>query len=402
MKSKQPRSTQVPAQFLGYSLQTTRATMRLLEATPGMFVSVEVLDDVAVSDDKGSTTLEQTKSATSTNPIADRSPELWKTMANWVRAAESKKIDPAVTSFEIFVSKKRPGTIAHSLSAANEAQAAAVALTAAQSALWGPAPHFPKRPKLATAVAPHVECVFGAIDGLVGTIVQRLSLVFGSGSSKSDLVNALKAKIISADMLDTVANQMLGWVKAKLDGCIENSQPAVISTDEFLAELTAFVRKYDRFAILNSVAPQPAQPLLDLEVQNRTYVRQLDIIGADYDAKLKAANDFLRASIDRSVWATKGLVHRSSFNEFEEVLTRAWTAKREIVAIQSTGQPLEAAGRLLYSECSLVQCQLEGRSVPPHFTPGCYHALADNQAVGWHPEFKTMLGATPGNKDSAA
>src|SRR5690349_5015386 len=129
MKSKQPRSTQVPAQFLGYSLQTTRATMRLLEAAPGMFVSVEVLDDVAVSDDKGSTTLEQTKSTTSTNPIADRSPELWKTLANWVRAAESKKIDPTVTSFEIFVSKKRPGTIAHSLGAANDAQAAAVALT---------------------------------------------------------------------------------------------------------------------------------------------------------------------------------------------------------------------------------------------------------------------------------
>jgi hypothetical protein len=397
---KKRRSAQVPAQFLGYSLQTTRATMRLLQANPGTSVTVEVLDDVAVLSPSGSATVEQTKSATSTNPIADRSPELWKTLANWVRAAESKQVDPAATTFEIFVSKKRSGSIAHSFSAASDLQSALQALATAKTALWGTAPKFPKRAKVAATLAPHVECVLSAQNGLASKIVQRLNIVFGSGSSKADLLNALSAKIISSDMLDTVANQMLGWVKATLDGCVEKSKPAVISTDAFNAELTAFVRKYDRFAILNSFAPAPARPMLDLEVQSRTYVRQLDIIGADYDAKLKAANDFLRASIDRSVWATKGLVHRSSFDEFEDLLTRTWTAKREIVAIQSKGQPSDACGRLLYSECSLVQCPLEGRSVPPHFTPGCYHALAESQSLGWHPKFKDILAAASSKKDS--
>src|SRR5687767_10932510 len=95
--TRKPRSAQVPAQFLGYSLQTTRAAIRALQAEPGAFVSVEVLDDVAVTRSDGGTTAEQSKSATASNPIADRSVELWKTFSNWVRAAESGALDPMRT-----------------------------------------------------------------------------------------------------------------------------------------------------------------------------------------------------------------------------------------------------------------------------------------------------------------
>lgn len=394
------RSPHVPGQFLGYSLQTTRATVRLLQSEPGTFVSVEVLDDVAVVGPSGSTRVEQTKSATATNPISDRSPELWKTLANWIRAAQSKQIDPANTSFELFVSKKRRGPLAESLASAQDAESARIALANAKQTLWGPAPAYPKRKALSGQLAPHLDCVFGADLQLATAIVLRFSLSFGTGSSDADLENALRAKIISEDMLSTVANQMQGWVKSKLDSRIELSEPAIVSSDEFASELAAFVRKYDRFAILNSFAPEPGKPELDIEVQNRVYVRQLDVIGADYDTKLRAANDFLRASIDRSTWATKGLVHRSSFDELEDFLTRTWDAKRTIVSLQAKGRPPDECGKLLYSECSLVQGQLEGRAVPPHFTPGCYHALADSQTVGWHPNFKGELAALPHRKDS--
>src|SRR4051812_4208967 len=111
------RSTQVPGQFLGYSLQTTRATMRLLQVPAGSFVSVEVLDDVAIASPGRKTTLEQTKSATSGNPISDRSVELWKTLANWVRAAESGQLDCGRTILELFVSRQRQGKLVHSMAA---------------------------------------------------------------------------------------------------------------------------------------------------------------------------------------------------------------------------------------------------------------------------------------------
>lgn len=376
--------------------------MRLLHAPAGALVSVEVLDDVAVVGPDRKTTLEQTKSATSGNPIADRSVDLWKTVANWVRAAERGQLDCSRTILEIFISKKRQGKLIHSMAAANDSTAANLALREARDLLWGPPPKYPKRSRVASTLARHVDSVFGAERKIAAAVVRQLSLAFGSGSSHADLIEAFRATLTPADMLEPVAHYALGWVKSRLDNCIEHSLPAMIAADDFRTELTAFLRKYDRFAILNSAAPSPPRTRLDIDDQNRIFVRQLDLIGADYDAKLTAANDYLRASVDRSVWASKGLVHRSSFNEFEEVLTRTWTAKRTVASIQSNGQPPEVCGKLLYSECSLVQPLLEGRNVPPYFAPGCYHELSDKLALGWHPDFRTILTGPSNEKDPQA
>ena len=400
--AKPKRSAQVPGQYLGYSTQATRAAVRLLQAAPGSFVSVEVLDDVAVVRGHHAV-VEQSKSVTSSaNPISDRSPELWKTLANWIRAAQSNHIDPTKTLFELFVRKKRSGPIAASFSAAATIDEALGALNAAKHKLWGDSPSFPLRRKVAKSLAPHVEYCFNANPSIVAIVVQRMSLVFGTGSSKQDLSELLKTKLVSAEALEHVARQALGWVKERIDGHIEKGEPAVVAVDEFVADLMAFVRKLDRLAILNSFAPLRPKSRLDLELQQRTFIRQLDLIHVDYDVKLRAANDFLRASIDRSEWAAKGLVYGGSFDEFEDTLTRAWTAKRDIVAIQSKGQAPEDHGRLLYSECSLFQTPLESRSVPPHFTPGCFHALADKLTVGWHPEFKVALAQLPDDKEDPA
>jgi hypothetical protein len=139
---KERRSSQVPGQFLGYSLQTTRALMHLLQANPGSFVSVEVLDDVATTNGAGAS-LEQVKSNRVQNPIADRSPELWKTLANWVRAVQGGHVDLERTRFEIFLSKRRRGPIAEAFSRAATVEEATKALTSAKQVLWGNPPSGP-------------------------------------------------------------------------------------------------------------------------------------------------------------------------------------------------------------------------------------------------------------------
>jgi hypothetical protein len=285
------------------------------------------------------------------------------------------------------------------MAAASNVTAANLALRQARDVLWGPPPKYPKRSRVPAFLARHVDSVFGAERKIASAVVERLSLAFGSGSSGADLIAALRTTLVPEDMLEPTAHYALGWVKLQLDGCIERSLPAIVAVDEFRTQLTAFLRKYDRFAILNSAAPGPPRTSLDIDDQNRIFVRQLELIEADYDTKLSAANDHLRASIDRSVWASKGLVHRSSFNEFEELLTRTWTAKKAIASIQSSGQAPEVCGKLLYSECCLVQPLLEGRMVPPYFAPGCYHELSDKLTLGWHPDYKNILARPSDEKE---
>jgi hypothetical protein len=395
------RSSNVPEQFLGYSLQTTRALVRLLSAPSGSFVSVEVLDDVAVSGPGGQTTLVQTKSAgPRTNPIADRSPELWKTLANWVSGVKNGNIDPDRTEFELFVTKKRSGALANSFDLARTVADAANALTVARAVLAKSSKHKRRSSSVSQALAPHFAVIFTETS-IAAKVISRMSLAFGSGRSEVDVLAPLRTKVIAEHVLEVVANQMLGWVKQRIDGLIEQGRSAIISTDDFNVELGAFVRRVDRFEILNCFAPTPTQQAVDLELQSRMYVKQLDLIGSDYDTKLAAAADYLRASTNRSVWAAKGLVHRASFDELEDRLKRTWRAKRDAVAVQASHHRPENQGKLLYSECSQIDAALDGRPVPSHFGPGCYHAMADALDVGWHPQYKERLdNAPPSGEDN--
>ena len=70
-----------------------------------------------------------------TNPIADRSPELWKTLANWVRAVKNGTVDASRTHFEIFVSRRRRGALAESFDQAQTPAEASAALSAAKAVL---------------------------------------------------------------------------------------------------------------------------------------------------------------------------------------------------------------------------------------------------------------------------
>jgi len=59
---------QVPKQYYGYSLQCTECVNLLLDSAPGSVVSVEVFEDVGVTEPNGKVKAVQTKSGSGTNP----------------------------------------------------------------------------------------------------------------------------------------------------------------------------------------------------------------------------------------------------------------------------------------------------------------------------------------------
>ena len=59
---------QVPKQYYGYSLQCTECVNLLLDSAPGSFVSVEVFEDVGVTESSGKVKAVQTKSGSGANP----------------------------------------------------------------------------------------------------------------------------------------------------------------------------------------------------------------------------------------------------------------------------------------------------------------------------------------------
>lgn len=379
-----------PGQTLGYSLQFTRLTAMLLDAQDGNWCSLEVLDDVANQSEAGVTAVSQSKSALTDNPVADRAISLWKTLFNWLELVRSGFVDPVNTKFELYVSRPVSGAFIDSFHESHTYDEAKAAIESVRNQLWGAAPEFTECAALPGSLSRYVKPILEADDKLLLPIIVNLRLVCGSGSPQSDIEAAIRRHPVSEAKVFDIADKLCGWVKREADKCLEKGLPAIISRDEFHLEYTSYVRRVDRDLILNGLAKKPSEAE-KLERLPDNFVRQLDLIERSFDQKLEAISDFLQASWDRAMWSKAGDIHDDSFTELNANLERTWQNLSLATSIEAESKPETQRGQLLYAKCMMHAARIQGMEPPPHFVPGCFHSLADNLTVGWHPAYQSLL-----------
>lgn len=395
---RKKKSTNAPGALLGFSLQTTRLLMRLLQADAGDVVCLEVFDDVGVERADGSRLAEQSKSNQTYNALSDRAVDFWKTMANWVRAVSSGELDVATTHFEIFTAKPASGPIANSFREATTAEQALKAIDLAQQTLLGDAQ------PLGETVAPHVREFFESDRTIATAVVTRFSYHSGQGDSIQELRVALMRKLVSEENCDDVLRWALGWLKTQTDRLMEQGAPARIREDVFLGALLNYVRIHDRLTILRSVAGAVGVPSLRPEDDMQTYVKQLRLIEEEDEDILAAVNDFLRAATDRTSWSAEGMIDEASLIKFCEELCRSWKNKKSRVSLTHSEKTEVNQGKLLYLDCLDHVIPIDGCATQGHFVRGSWHALSEDQTIGWHPRYKEALqgGDDPENQRNEA
>lgn len=380
-------SSNAPAQLLGYGLQVTRLTAALFGAPRGSVCSVEVLDDVSISGPSGVQAV-QTKSSLSGNPVSNRSINLWKTLSIWGRQVSSGRIPGAGTVFEIYISKRVTGEIARIFSEANDGPAAKAALVQAKDLLL----NGEKLENLPSDLKKYAGQFFAAEAAVAEDIVRGFRLVCGSGSPQEDLETLLENHPVSESKVVDVVDHMCGWVKREVEKLLEKGESASISRDEFHEKYVSYCQRIDRRTILCSTAPAPSLETSVAEVdQAPMFIQQLALIEAEYDDLLRASSDCYRAAADRAAWAKKGEVDEDSLGELNDNLKRAWTNYKRRGDITHGSLSAVERGRLLWLDCEGHPTNLQGMQVPPHFVPGCFHKLADEVEVGWHPDYSTLL-----------
>jgi hypothetical protein len=393
MESSTPQSPQrsvvVPGQYLGFSLQASRLLDHLLrDGGPGVTVSLEVLGDTSRTAADGSVMVEELKSRTTgANPVSDRAIDFWKTIRNWVDAVQAGELNRTTTKFRLYVTREFPTNLAGRFSEAEE-RIDVLALIADARALF-----FQESDPIdpLSDLGRQVSVVFSAEDDLLADILMNFKLEFGSGRTWDDLRTAIDATFIPPDSADQVLRSVSGWVNEQVDTSIEQGNAATVAWDDFRTAVITAVRRLDRQGILASVASQPGPVEVEHELTLRTYVRQLDLIELEYDDKIAAVTDFLKAETDRVEWARRGHVFQDSFDAFEDELHGAWRNYRRQCEIAHTSVTEPDRGKLLYSDCFAHRATLQQSDLPDHFCRGSFHKLADAVVIGWHPRYQDLL-----------
>lgn len=126
-------SKNASGQLLGYAIQFPRALYHLLKATAGCTVCVEVHGDVATLLPNGHIIAEEDKSSIVSNPVTDKSTDLWKTLSNWVDGIKTGEFDSSNTTFVLFRNKAGKDGLAEALDQCTSREQAKKVLTDAAS-----------------------------------------------------------------------------------------------------------------------------------------------------------------------------------------------------------------------------------------------------------------------------
>jgi hypothetical protein len=373
-----------PGPYLGFALQPVRLCFHLLTCPLGAKVSLEYLDDVAIHYPDGTVTLEQMKSALRQNPLTDWSDELWKAIANWLDGIASGQLIPGKSRFQLYVTPPRQGDWAQALSdAATDADVETLlAIIKAKHAKL-------KKPK---GCESNLQRFLNASAESRNAVITRFRLL----AEDTDPVDALRNLIkisVAPELVDHLCHSAIGIAKERADRLIRDGRPAIVDGDAFKTNFIAFVRQTNIPGLLSSFTPAPPNTEVAAVLSARPiFIRQLEIIEAAEQDRVRAASDFLRASADKSAWAEQGLIFEGSLTEWDDFLVRRHGLISGEIADLHADKEASLRGRMAYRQCAQLQAPLEGRAVPNHFVHGSFNALADILRLGWHPDYQSLLG----------
>lgn len=379
---KPPKHT-AAGQYLGFALQPVRLCFHLLTCEAGAKVSLEYLDDVAIHHADGRHTLEQTKSATKTNPVSDWADDLWKTLANWLDLVAQDLIKPGETAFRLYVTPKRTGPCVEALSAAKTPEEVEAVFKKVSD----------KLAKMATepGCIDHLKKCLDAPTAARAAVVSAMTLQSEHADPVDPLRDLLKTTV-GPEHLDRLCAAAIGMAKQSVDRLIQNGQPPVLEADGFKTMFRAFVQKNVMSNYLPPLSEKPLSGEIDAMLAMRPlFLRQLELVAVTDDEKVRAVSDLLRSSADKSRWADAGMIFAGSLEEWDENLVNRQSLVAGEISDLNGDKDAAIRGRLVYRRCALMEAPLEGRAVPSHFVHGCFNALADARRLGWHPEYKTML-----------
>lgn len=193
-------------------------------------------------------------------------------------------------------------------------------------------------------------------------------------------------------LVDVFCEAAIGMAKQQADRLIQQGQPAILDGDTFKVSFRAFIQKNLMPGLLTSLTPTPQPGEVNNLLSTRpTFIRQLELIGASEEERLRAVSDFLRTSADKADWAERGLIFEESLRDWDDDLVKRHGFISADIADLYDDRTAETRGRLTYRQCALLQAPLEGRAVPGHFVHGCFNTLADTRRIGWHPNFANLL-----------
>lgn len=376
-------NTNAPGQLLGYTMQFSRALLHLMQSGPGDAVCMEVLGDVATIKANGTVTTEEDKSSIISNPLTNKSTDLWKTFFNWISAINAEEIVVNKTFFILYANKQGRNGIVNLFHLANTKDEIQEAIKETKRLL--------KDIKKGHPIWDYYSYVVNNNEAIFSEIIQRFELQVGTDDGYGELEQELIRQHIPQGQVPFFLEGVSGWLLKTVTEKIAAKKPAIIYWDEYHKHMMVLFGRFRSSELIDFTYGKPFQDS-DIEQQVKIrpcYLKQLDAI--DYDDILEAVSDYLRAKVNRDIWIENGTIDENTALDFQKRLVSFWQNQKKRIEITQKDLNDKEIGQVILMDCKNRQELIRGEPPPLSTVAGTYHTLADERLIGWHPNWEKLF-----------
>ncbi len=371
---------------LGYLYQVQQALLRLVPhalADDEAAVRLEVFDDVSFHRGSGPArdVLQIHHSVNSDRELLDTSAKTWRTLAIWTAEWKTLHVDErremllvttqlarAGSGLEKLTARIRDPEEAHRILFAIATDLEGAKGTAKDRAVFAALPEDDRRELLArVTVADRAPAATRMRDELVAGLMPAHQ----------------------SDYVPSIAKGVEGWWWGRAVDALVDREP--ITATELRAVIDEERRGHlDGRLPIRSLDSFDSADLPDVDSDAARFVACLNAIRAQALHIETARDDYLRAAAHRSYWLRELLVGPGELSRYDSSLVAEWGLRslRAFTNLTASSSDDEnaTAGLGFYEELILDSRSPLRVEVPDVFVQrGSYHALADDQRVGWHP-----------------
>ncbi len=374
----------------GYLFQCRFAlleSLRRLRHRADFTVSIETLDDVVFDTPGTAVDLLQTKHHLNrTADLSDGSVDLWKTIRVWCEVGLATPSSADITRFLITTASISPGSAASYLCVSNrDVDKATTRLVTTATSSTNQSNNL--------AYAAFLTLSPDSRKALLDSVY-----VIPETPSVSDVEADIEAELylaVDPKFLPRLREGVEGWWNARVVSHLCDAQRKPILSAELHDEVSRLRDQYrdDNLPIDDDILKAEVD---SMGFADRTFVHQLRLIQIGNPRIVTAIRNYFRAFQQRSRWISDDLLLVGELERYEDRLVEEWQLRFDQMKDdlgEAATDPFmlkEAAAIYKWVENHLHP-QIRARCEEAFVSRGTYQMLADNQRVGWHPEFSTRL-----------
>lgn len=202
---------------------------------------------------------------------------------------------------------------------------------------------------------------------------------------------------VTARNARSIAFIMRKWLRIRFQECMKNEDAHTVTRQQFQSCFTSACESTCRNGLMNyATAAFLGKSRIDGELNSRQlYIAQMDWVAVPGQQQCKAAQDYIIATINRQAWAEDDSISDTDVGRFEQELMAEYNGNRHIVEVAHGGRAPEEMGLALFDRClAPSRCRgirIGNRDPLDGTVEGSYHMLANDEEIGWHPDWRERV-----------